>query len=155
MEEKLREASVDFARKLSSMQVPDVVLLVSFCTGPLVHNFLASGEGLGGRTGCGAWRTGLLLILWRSFCLTEDRHHMMSEVLLARSAPGSAATPLANVEGGWSSGMNYARQDQLAAFFRQCWKIAVEGTLRVPGETPRRLAPVPPPPRPVRLRPPR
>mmetsp|Transcript_53523 Transcript_53523/g.124680 ORF Transcript_53523/g.124680 Transcript_53523/m.124680 type:complete len:170 (+) Transcript_53523:90-599(+) len=78
-EEKLREASVDFARKLAGMQAKvieaerDVVL--------------------GG------------------------------QVLVARSAPGSSAGPPASSV------------------------ASPEGTLRVPGETPRRLAPVPPPPR--------
>lgn len=77
-EEKLREASVDFARKLSQMQAR---------------------------------------------VLEAERDVVLGgQVLVARSAP--------------SGGIVSAR-------------VASEGPARVPGETPRRLAPVPPPPRQV------
>ncbi|CAE7688277.1 Transmembrane protein 165 [Symbiodinium microadriaticum] len=74
-EEKLREASVEFARKLSSMQAKVVE--------------------------------------------AERDVVLGGQILLTRSAPSSAAAASA----------------------------CSEGSLRVPGETPRRLAPVPPPPR--------
>ncbi|CAE7605594.1 unnamed protein product [Symbiodinium sp. CCMP2456] len=74
-EEKLREASVEFARKLSSMQAKVVE--------------------------------------------AERDVVLGGQILLTRSAPSSAAASSA----------------------------CSEGSLRVPGETPRRLAPVPPPPR--------